>query len=431
MVMIALLAVVATTSAFAWSASSDVQSTTTNQGPTNQTGSVSVLTLNVASSVQVVSSYTFASYNASSPAGATAQLGSVPTSVRVMYQQWRHDQQNDWFYLYAINSAAAGSLAAPVWDYYYYNPTRGATRFGASQPNNSPVIHASYQAGTTPVGGAVASTAFVYLTSGTTQPAFAIDSSVANSSRCFDAVGANCSISFTSELRWGLAQQGFRDEGGSGTFKVQQSVESFGRPSPVTSSILVYYSAWVDVATGASTISLGDNAPAQAASGVTNASGARNVNTASSYTSNQTVTDADGDISGQWLIWVATAGLQQGQWFSAGAIQSRSTGGLSNATTYTVVYSSWNESAVYTTPGSQLTTNYLTNLAVNTVSQTSGTRGTNSVGSTLTDLTSQTLQYAYIYGTNARGTWQLYGRAEDWHGRSSGNVAVGTGQTVS
>jgi len=421
-----MLALVATTSAFAWSAASDIQSTTTNQGPNNGTGSVSVLTLNVASAVQVVASYTFASYNASTAVGVAVPASS-PTSVRVMYQQWRHDQQNDWFYLYAINSNAAGSLGQPVWDYYYYNPTRGATRYGASQPNNSPVIHASYAAGTAPVGGAIASTAFVYLTTGTTQPAFAIDSSVVTLPACVQVTGTNCSISFTNDLRWGLAQQGFRDEGGSGTFKVQQSVESFGRPSPTTGAILVYYDAWEDVAVGASTVNLGDTAPAQSATGVTNAAGNRSVNTASAYSSNQTVTDADGDLSGQWLIWVATAGTQTGQWFSAGAINGRSTGGLAVSTTYTVAYASWNESAVYTTAGSQLTTNYLNSLTVSTSAQTSGERGTTSPsGAAQTALTSQTLTYSYIYSTLARGTWSLYGRAEDWHGRSSGNVLVGS-----
>ena len=75
-----------------------------------------MLTLNVASAVSVFSSYTFASYN-SSPAVGVAVSASSPTSVRVMYQQWRHQEQNDWFYLYAINSNAAGSLGQPVWDY--------------------------------------------------------------------------------------------------------------------------------------------------------------------------------------------------------------------------------------------------------------------------------------------------------------------------
>jgi len=76
---------------------------------------------------------------------------------------------------------------------------------------------------------------------------------------------------------------------------------------------------------------------------------------------------------------------------------------------------------------------------VTTTGQTSSERGTQELsGAAQTALTSQSIQYAYIYSSLAKGTtstgsttWQLYGRAEDWHGRSSGNVPVGTGHVIS
>src|SRR5688500_4759013 len=95
----------ATTSAFAWNPATDQPSNAANGGPQNQAGFVGTLNLNVASTEQVIASYTFASTPifASAAAGVATPVNN--TTIRVMYQQWRHLQQNDWFYLYAVNSA--------------------------------------------------------------------------------------------------------------------------------------------------------------------------------------------------------------------------------------------------------------------------------------------------------------------------------------
>jgi len=413
LLMVAALVLMATTSAFAFSTATDQQSNTTNGGPQNGSGFVGTLTLNVASLETVISSYTFAS-SAGSISAANTGTG---TTIRVMYQQWRHLQQNDWFYLYAVNSATLGSQATPVFDYYYYTPMRGATRVGASVANNTAIASATTGAAS-----------IVFLTSTSNVPAFTIESLTANSQVCTSAVGANCSASLNAQLRWGIAQQGFRAEASTSTMLLQQAVESFPIPTSATSTHTVYYDAWEPITgTGgdsSSTVRLNDTAPTQSASGVTNASGARNANTASAYRSIQTVADADADLSSGQLVWVFASGTNAGQWFQAGVYFQRAGSGNRLPGTYSVFYQSWNEATVNTTASSQITTNYFNSLTVS-ASPTLVNRGGDQLGISTADIT-----YDYIYSTSARGSVNLIGRAEDWHGRSSGNVTVGT-QTIS
>jgi hypothetical protein len=428
LLVIAALALMATSNAFAFSTATDQQSTAANGGPMNQPGVVSLLTLNVTSAETVITSYTFPSTNTTT--GNTAQgIGSsAATSIRTMYQQWRHPAQNDWFYLYAQNTST--SSTTPIWDYYYYTPARGYTRINR-------VTSLSNGNATVASGGLQLNASFVYLTSGTGVPAFAVDSVTANTAAGCGVnvpVGGTCSgATFSTTLHWGVAQQGFRDEGNAGTILLQSAVESFPIATATTPSLVVYYDAWEPVtqSDANSTVTLGDNAATQAASGVTNASGARNVNTASSYQSIQTINDVDGDLSGGSLIWVFSSGTEAGRWFQTGVYFQRTTGGdqiaFNSATgnpLHSVFYQSWNEAVTYTTSGAQITTNYFTTLNVSATG-TSADRGNGQGG-----LVNSMITYNYIYSASARGSVTLWGRAEDWHGRSSGNVQVGT-QTIS
>lgn len=412
--VIATLTVIATTSAFAFTIGTDQPSTSANGGPMNGAGFLSSLSLNVGAAETAVSSYSFTS------TGLGTAAASAPSPIRVMYQQWRHDQQNDWFYLYAVNSAA-GSASAPVFDYYYYTPARGATRINATT---------SVAGSATAVGSGQLqmNASYVYLTSGTAVPAFEIDSISAALPGCFAAVGTANACSgntLTSSLRWGVAAQGFRDEGGSGTFTVQSAVESFPIVTPQTSAQVVYYDAWEPITGTTTSVALNDAAPAQSATGVTNASGSRNTNTASAYESVQTVTDADSDLNSGSIVWVFSSGTSAGQWFQAGFYIQRTTGGRSVSGTATEFYQSWNEAMVTAAADSQLTTNYFTSIRVSPAYTVGTDRGAGGLGTGSVAAT-----YRYIYATGARGSLTLIGRAEDWHGRSSGNVTVGS-QTVS
>jgi len=82
-----------------------------------------------------------------------------------MYQQWRHLQQNDWFYVYAQNGAT--SVTNPVWDYYYYAPGRGATRI-----NNVASLAIGGNQTVASGGPNVAAASQVFIGTGTTNPAF-------------------------------------------------------------------------------------------------------------------------------------------------------------------------------------------------------------------------------------------------------------------
>jgi hypothetical protein len=406
LVAIAAIAALSTTAVFAFSTATDTNDST--NGVSNGTGAISVSSLLVTSTAQVIASYTANNVSVVQGTGT-----STVTNIRTMYQQWRHEQQNDWFYVYAQNGAT--SVTTPTWDYYYYNPMRGVTRINsvASALNSVSVVGSA---------GLQTSVSFVYLTSGTNVPAFAIESISATIPECPRAGVAGsqtCSNNrFSVELRWGIGQHGFRDENNAGTVALLQAVETFPYPAGGIGTSRTFYDGWEPVNASAPTITLGDNAPTQTS--VTNASGARNVNTASAYESVQTVGDVDGDLSRASLIWMRA----NGEWYQAGAIYQRNTGGYSLAGVATAFYESWNEAVTYTSSGSQITTNFFSSLRV-TPTVTLSDRGGGQNGHVSSSIT-----YAYIYSSAAAGSVTLFGIVEDFHGRNTGNIGVGT-QTIS
>jgi len=401
--VIAALAMLATTSAFAYNTATDTRDT--SNGVAAGTGTLSVSTLNVASTANVIAS--FAANNVSSQTGVVSN-----TNIRTMYQQWRHNQQNDWFYVYAQNGAT--SITSATWDFYYYVPGRGYARLNnvASRPQTGNLTSQDLV------------TTYIFLTTGTNVPAFWVENIGVGGGMPFGPTVTQANNTFRVELGWGLGMQGFRNEGGTGTVAVLEAAETFPYPAGGVGTSRVFYDGWVPVNTGTPNLTLGNSAPTQAATGVTNASGSRNVNTATSYQSVQTVGDVDGDLSNASVIWLFTSGTQTGQWFQSGVYVNRAQSGYRIGTTATAYYQSWNEAISYTQSGAQMTTNYFTTLTV------SATPAPTDRGGGQQALTSLTVTYNYVYSNSAKGGVTLWGRAEDFHGRSSGNVQVGT-QTIS
>lgn len=430
LLVVGAVAALATTSAFAFTIGTDQPNSANNNLPANATGTLSTLSLRPASAVTLTTQYTFASYVPASVAAGVA-FTSGPTNLRVMYQQYRHDQQNDWFYVYAINSGGAGANGVPTWDYYYYVPGRGATRIAASGANGTAIASGAMSAST------------IYLTSGTAVPAFNVDSVTATTSTsCGVAVNSACTgNSLAATLRWGLGMQGFR----TGSMTLSQAVETFSVTTPSLGTPAVYYDSWESPTSTLNNVSLGGTNPTQSASGVTNASGSRQANLAVAYQMVQTVGDVNGDLQSQQLIFVATSGDQMGQWFTVGTTGGATnqgmgttvgTSGVSPTQRSTAFYQSWNESLTSFPLGQQVTTNYLTSVVVNNCASSASSSLTctesavDSANSQATGTVSNQVQYSVIYSSLARGGWNVFGSAGDWHGRSSGNVLVGT-QTIS
>jgi len=403
--VVATLALMATSSAFAFTIGTDQPSTANGGSPSNATGSLSRLALRPASSETFTANYT------------QLATSATPVSViRTMYQQWRHDAQNDWFYLYA-QKVNPGVLATSTFAIFYYVPGRGSTLIATGVADGV--------AATT----LAASTIYLDSGTGTTNPAFIVDSVMATAPLCASTV-TPCAASFATTLRWGVAQQGFRWAPANSSMTLLQSVESFPIGTATIASPTIYYDAWESPTGVANVVSLGDAAPTQSATGVTNATGTREANLGVPYSMDQTVGDVDGDLQGQSLVWVFSAGPQLGQWFQAGVIDSRSNQGASAApatsgtgalAAATAFYTDWRTAPTYFAVGAGTTVGYFTQLTVGAPAQTTTTLEGGARG-----LTAQSVTYSFIYSASARGSVNLFGNAGDWHGRGSGNVLVGT-----
>jgi hypothetical protein len=405
LVLVMATVVLATSSALAFTIGTDQSSAANGNSPSNTTGSLSALSIRPASSETFTAKYTYAVTNAALPSSI----------IRVMYQQWRQDQQNDWFYLYAAKTAGIDALTAPTWNIYYYTPGRGAATLSAGVANNV----------------AAAPATNIYLGSGTqtTDPAFIVDSVVADAPLCPGP--AACTATFSSTLRWGIAQQGFR----AGSMTLLQAVESHSTSTATVGSPVVYYDSWEPpVPGGTNVVTLADTAPTQAATGVTNATGTRQANLGVPYSMTQTVSDVDGDLSTQSLLWVFTSGPNTGQWFTTGVYSGRAAGGASattvagggtgNPSTATAFYQDWRTAQTTFSVGSGTTIGYFTQLTVGSPVQTTTTLNGGAVG-----VTSQSVTYSFIYNSTAAGAVNVFGGAGDWHGAASGFVLVGT-QTI-
>jgi hypothetical protein len=276
-------------------------------------------------------------------------------------------------------------------------------------------------------------TSVIFLgSSGWNVPAFIVDSVTATApNTCVAAANPpTCPASFQTVLRWGVAQQGFRN----GSMTLLQAVESHAITNAAIGSPTIYYDSWEPpVAGGANVVTLADRAPTQSSTGVTNSSGTRQANLSAPYSMTQTVADADGDLAGQSLVWVFTAGANAGQWFQAGVFNMRATDGMSATTVAggtgtpgpaTAYYADWQTAQTSFAVGSATTVGYFTQLTVSAPTQTTTTLSGGALG-----VTSQAVTYSFIYGTNAIGAVNLFGNASDWHGLGSGNVLVGT-QTI-
>jgi hypothetical protein len=397
--MIAAVTVIGAANALAYTPGTDQPNTFNGGSPANAaTGTATLGVLAPGSSSGVTTNYTYASYTAV-PGGAAA---SAPTSIRIMWQQWRHDTQNEWFYLYArnTNNATAASISgSPMWSFFYYNRARGSSTQIASTGTDG----AASSAGASSAANGL-SAATIYLDAGSTVPAFLVTSVAATTSVAAGCAGPVCPASLSATLQWGTAQEGFK----TGIVTITQAVESF--PLGPSGAQFVYYDAWESPmgAAGSLQLSLTDTAPTQSATGVTNASGTRFTGTA--YPMTQTIGDTNGDLQSGSLLFVQTAGTQVGQWFTIGLMNGDDNGNTISPAGGTTFYQSWNESRVVVAGGSPLVTNYLS-------SATSTGAGT---------ATAETITYSLTFTAGARGTWNVFGRAEDYHGASSSNVMVGT-----
>jgi hypothetical protein len=397
------MAALATSSVFAFTIGTDQPSAANGNSPSNTTGSLSALSLRPASSETFTANYLQASTS-----------GAASSIIKTMWQQWRHDQQNDWFYVFAQKAAGATPLATSTWNVYYYVAGRGVTTIAAGVVDSAPTT----------------TSATIYLDSGTgtTNPAFIVDSVTAAAPATCVALTTTCTASFSTTLRWGIAQQGFR----AGSMTLLQAVESFSIGTTTVGSPTIYYDAWeAPVAGGANVVALSDRAPTQSTTGVTNASGTRQANLGVPYTMTQTVGDADGDLLSQSLIWVFPS---TGQWFEAGIYNGRTTGGGSattvtgatgNPTTASGFYRDWRTAPTAISLGSSTTIGYFTQLTIGSPVQTTATLNGGAIG-----VTSQSATYSFIYSATAVGSVNVYGTAGDWHGLWSGMVPVGS-QTIS
>jgi hypothetical protein len=148
----------------------------------------------------------------------------------------------------------------------------------------------------------------------------------------------------------------------------------------------------------------------------------------------QTVTDSDGDLNNQSIVWVFTSGNNVGQWFEAGVILNRLESGYNVDLTdpsASAFYQDWRTAPTFFATGSGTTVGYFTQLTISDPAsadaftvQTATLHAGNQAG-----IISQTTRYSFIYSADAKGGVTLFGRAGDWHGGSSGNVQVGT-QTI-
>jgi len=435
----AAMTVMATSSALAFTIGTDQPSAANGNSPSNSPGAVSALSIRPASSETFTANYSY-NNNLLPAVGSSAP-------IRTMYQQWRHDQQNDWFYLYAQRPTGTSATAAgATWNFYYYAPGRGAATIAVGTPDATAVAPGAPVAGTITALTSTVSTIYLDSGTGTNNPAFIVDSltatnnTVGGACASAGAVSATtagpCVAQFMATLRWGVAQQGFR----SGSMTLLQAVETFSISTPAVNSGTVYYDSWeAPVAGGANVVRLDDRAPTQgtSASDITNASGNRQSNLAVPYSMTQTVADVDGDLLSQSIIWVFASGPNAGQWFQTGVYDSRSNqgaaatslaGGTAGPGPATAFYADWRTAQSAFAVGSATTIGYFTSLTVTAPSQTTTTlsAGVTPAGAAASvGVTAQSVTYSFIYSATAIGTLNVYGRAGDWHGLSSGNVLLG------
>jgi hypothetical protein len=417
---IAAAALGATSPALAFSIKSDLPNLANAGSPSNAAGSVSHPELLPESIETFTARYTFATYTAAGQGAVGPADMTDATIIGTMWQQWRHEQQNNWFYLYARNTASA--TAPATWSFYFYSRERGAhllvkdvadgetmTADNGDFDPNSPTIFLpgendedvpmmsieSVTADVNPAGGASCNP-------GAAPPA------------------TQCSAQFSTQLRWGISQSGFK----AGTLILTQAVETLPIRGGAIQSPTVYYDAWESPLPGGDArVRLRNNAPTQSTTGLTNASGSRRTNLSTPYTMTQTVADVDGDLNSAQLIWVQTSGPAVGTWFTVGVVLESVDEGLENpGSDVSSFYESWNEERVDPLTGEEFM-RYLNAFSVTATP-------TNAAIGGVTGTRSLAVTYRFIYSNAARGTWTVFGRAEDWHGGTSGNVPTGS-QTIS
>ncbi len=383
----------------------DVPNSFSNGQPANSQGSaLSVAALSPGQSATLRAAYTFASpvQNAQSVAG----LASAPTSIRYMWQQWRHDQSNDWFYLYARNdngAEAASISGAPRWSFYYYTRARGSTLLA------SPGVGGAAYAGnaSSSPNGLLAAT--IYLDAAGHVPAMLVRELSASgpSVELAGSCSPQCPSAFAATLEWGRGQPGFR----SGTVSVLQAVESF--PLGGSGTQAVVYDAWEPPLGTSTRITLSNAPPGRPEVDQAAVTGARQSGV--TYTVAQAVVDPDADQGQQSLVWVAEGGPGTGAWFEVGLIPHPSgSQAVGSSTPGTLLYRSWTEAPRYAPTGSGVAGGPITGTYV------SGLTGS------ITGLGggAMTVTYGIAYSPAARGSWTVFARSEDLHGGTTGNIRV-------
>jgi len=445
LVAVGALALTATTSVFAFH-QGFTQSTTTNPGPLNTgiavAGPSGTNTITPGQSASTTATY---SYTAppSANAGFNAQFA---TTIGTMYQQWRHNTLTDrWFYLYAGNTntqgtqaqQSAASVANPTFAYYYYTRERGASAFlpaslaaGVSGGEGSQGVIVS--------SSAAGATGIIYIDAAGNLPIATVRAMVANVPNCAPAfattgtgapAGTRCGATFVTNVRWGLAQEAWP----AGSATLLEAVESVplmatgnpnaGAPATAgTAGSVTYADPWGSNG-GATSLVLSDSAPAQGATGVTNVGSVGSPATrftSTSYAFQQTLTDTNNDILSGSLVFVFSSGsgANSGQWFRVGFVNGDNNDNAISTATPGCEYESWNETVRKSIGCSALSGNYVN-------SYTAFAAAGSTTGSTAGGATGEVINHTVSFSPTATGTAVVYGRADDFHGLSSGNVQVG------
>ena len=139
------------------------------------------------------------------------------------------------------------------------------------------------------------------------------------------------------------------------------------------------------------------------------------------------VTLTAGTVNATNLTWSNLVGIPGGLSIAPGATFNQTNGTFSSNTAGASPGTGGNGGAVLIegkpsaagAPGTASFTNVTFQSNTNTGALEGGAVG----------VTSQIVRYTLVYSSAAVGSWQLYGRGEDFHGMSSGNVPVGT-QTI-
>jgi len=447
------LAATATTSVFAFHTAT-TQSTATNGGPLNVSGTVSPASITPGGSATYAAIYSFTAASpaagsflsgASAPAGLAltgSTVSSQNSNIGTMFQQWRHNTNTDrWFYLYARNTSAtaavaagsggAASFAAASFQYFYYTKEAGETMFSSQGAGGALGAFSSAQAGVTPI---------IWLNTARTLPICTVIGMNANVPSCAPATpGTRCLATFDAQVRWGLPQEAWP----SGSVSLLQAVESRPQTAATGGTSLADPTAgqtgttFGDSFNNTQTLALSDTAPVQSATGVTNlgttaSPGARSVGT--TYTISQTISDTNADLLSGSLVFVFTSGSQSGQWFQVGWSNGDNNDNTINVTTGSSFYQSSFETARTATYSASLggstplTTTYLSNFTASATCNTAtapvnaGLTGSTASGA---GCSSETISYVLSFSSSSAGSLTVYGNAGDFHGLNSGNVGVG------